>query len=501
MLRFTLNSNGQEAEELTLDGAYAVGSEGVPLRAELIFSESELVCTKRTEGPAGVALLWPVKDFGSVILETSRLMDREDPYVMALELVRGRLMRINQKREDWGLFDCEGVEEITDEIDQARALFIEAIKADEPERKTELSDKALKIALIAGEKLSHFHADIFLTRRKQTHAFTKRTIGCCIDVKNTSDEYRKMLLETMDFAYLPMPWSAVEPKQQEYDWRIFDNWIEWLIQNRIPVKVGALISFHESHIPPWLGMYETDFEMVRNLIFDHVRRIVERYGQYVYQWNVISGVHAENTFDFTFDQLMELTRVTVSLVKQLAPKAQSIIDLTMPWGEYFARNQRTIPPMLYMDMVVQSGVGFDGIGVQLIFGAPSDGMYVRDMFQISEKLDRLGNFGKPVHITAVQVPSKPLGNGSAASGGSWWRPWSEEIQARWIKEFCAIALSKPFVESIAWRDLNDRSEPSALPCGGLLRDDLKPKPAYKVLMDIRKELLASIRKPPANKPA
>src|SRR5690606_10828770 len=102
-------------------------------------------------------------------------------------------------------------------------------------------------------------------------------------------------------------------------------------------------------------MYETDFETVRNFIFEHVRRVVERYSSYVHQWDVISGIHADNTFHFTFEQLMEVTRVTASLVKQLAPRAQAVINLVYPWGEYYARNQRTIPPMLYGDMVVQSG--------------------------------------------------------------------------------------------------------------------------------------------------
>jgi len=500
MLRFDASRNGQAVENISLDGAYLVGSDGVPLRAEIQVSESELICSKRADGPAGIALLWPVEDFGSILLETSRLMERQAPYVLPLELARNRLMRINQKREDWGLFDFDGVEEIVGEIYQARDLFIEAMKTDSPADKSVIAEKALKAAIIGSEKLSHFHADIFLNRRKQTHAFSKQTIGCAIDVTNTTEGYRKILSEGFDYAYLSMPWSMVEPKQQEFDWRIFDTWVEWLIQLRIPIKVGPLVSLREANIPPWLGMYETDFETVRNLIFEHVRRMVERYGNYVCQWDVISGVHAENTFDFTFDQLMELTRITVALVKQLSPRAQCAIDIVAPWGEYFARNQRTIPPLLYMDMVVQSGVGFDGIGAQFLFGAPIDGMYVRDMFQISERLDRLGNFGKPVHVTAVQVPSKPIRNSSQNDGGNWWEPWNESIQARWVEEFYTIALSKPFVESITWLDLSDRTGQGTLPNGGLLHADMTPKPAYQALKNIRDGLLGSIRKPPINNP-
>ena len=222
--------------------------------------------------------------------------------------------------------------------------------------------------------------------------------------------------------------------------------------------------------------------------------MVERYANYIYQWDVISGVHADNTFDFSFEQLMEITRVTVALVKQLAPRAQTLINLVAPWGEYYARNQRTIPPMLYADMVVQSGIGFDGVGAQFLFGPSSDGMFVRDMFQISEKLDRLGNLGKPVHITAVQVPSRPLSNGR--SGGCWRTPWDEEIQSLWVREFYTIALSKPFIESVTWLDLADR-DAGLIPSGGLLQADLSPKPAFKVLKDARAELLGVTRRPPA----
>jgi GH35 family endo-1,4-beta-xylanase len=432
------------------------------------------------------------------MLETSRLVEREKPYNLPLELVRGRLMRISQKREDWGLFDFDGFQSVAAEIDKARDLFVDAIKEEDFSKQFKLSDRALQLAIIAGEKLAHFHADIFLTRRKQSHAFSRRTIGCTLDPRVTSDAYRQYLKDGFDFVHLPISWRLLEPKQQEYNWRLFDSWIEWLTRNRVPVHAGPLISFQESLLPDWLAMYETDFETVRNLIFDHVRRIVERYGNYVFHWDVISGVHSDNSFNFTFEQLMEVTRVSTSLVKQLAPRAQAVINLTSPWGEYYARNQRTIPPMLYADMVVQSGVGFDGLGAQLVFGAPCDGMYVRDMFQVSEKLDRLGNFGKPVHLTAVQVPSTAPADRPAGSYGGWWRkPWDETVQAQWIKEFYAIALSKPFIESVTWADLVDQPDNPLISSGGLLNADLSPKLSYKTLYSIRSQLHGAARKPPA----
>lgn len=497
MLRFAIHPGGLASKGIHLPGAYVVGSDGVPLRAEIEYKDQQIRLVKRAEGPAGLALLWPVPGAGYLMMETSRLLEREQPYSLSMELVRGRLMRMSHKREEWGLFDFDGIQPVAAEIDRARDLFVQALKADSLATQSTFADEALKVATIAGEQLSHFHAELFLNRRKQAHAFTKRVIGCTIDLANHSEEYRKRFVGAFDYAYLPLPWRLLEPKQQEFNWRPFDMWVEFLAKNRIPIKVGPLVSFHEGHVPDWLSMYETDFEVIRNMVFDHVRRVVERYGNYVHHWDVVSGVHAENIFGFTFEQLMELTRVTVLLVKQLAQRAQAVIDLVMPWGEYYARNQRTIPPMLYADMVVQSGVGFDGLGVQFLFGAGEDGMYVRDMLQISEKLDRLGNLGKPLHITAVQVPSATASEDLAGGGGCWRKPWNEQVQARWIKEFYTIALSKPFVDSITWMDLADRTGERVRPYGGLFNADLTPKAAFKVVKDIRAELLSMHRKPPS----
>ena len=121
------------------------------------------------------------------------------------------------------------------------------------------------------------------------------------------------------------------------------------------------------------------------------------------------------------------------------------------------------------------------------------------MFQVSDKLDRLGNLGKPVHITAVQVPSKMIGEKGSLGGGCWLKPWDEMVQAKWLKAFYTIALSKPFVESITWRDLADRPSNKLIPHGGLLKADLSPKAAYKVLKDLRAELASTARRPPGHR--
>ena len=500
MLAFAVYSDGRLAEEVNLSGAYVVGSDDVPLRAEISFRNGIIACKKRAAGPAGLALLWKVPEVGTILLETVRLPEREKPYTLQVELARGRLMRANQKIEEWGLFDYEGTEAIFIQINQARELLIKALQADTPAEAAALGGQSLSEAVQASEALTKLHAEVFFNRRKQGGGFPRRMFGCSVNLDGPTEVERKRLSAAFDFVTVPVGWRDVEPSEQTFHWKTLDAWVDVLSKHRMPIKGSALLSFSEPNVPEWLYIWQHDFNTVRDLAFEHMRRVMNRYGQYIDAWDVVSGIHANNSFTFNFEQLMELTRMAAAVAKQIAPNSLAVVDLVAPWGEYYARNQRTIPPLLYADMVVQSGVDFDAFGLQFHFGPGIDGMFVRDMFQISTLLDLLAKLGKPLHVSAVQVPSDIVpvssprtGEEIVIDGGQWHEPWDEEIQSEWLRQFFVIALSKPFVESISWRSLADH-EGQLVPHGGLLRADLSPKAAYHRLAKLRSDLISSSRR-------
>ena len=502
MLRFSVFTEGKPAKKLNLSSAYVVGSEQVPLRAEITFKNGTIVCTKRTAGPAAIALLWPVEDMGRVLLETTRLQEREAPYVLSVELLRGQLMRIQHKREEWGLFDGSLTRTFTEDLKQAGDLLIEGLKADDPVEAGRAADRALPLAVRAGEELSRYHAGLLLERRQQTGGFTRRVFGCQVNLDTSVEECGKYLVDAVDFVTVPVCWKQIEPTEQNYNFKPIDTWVEWLAAHGIAMKGSALVAIQEHCVPDWLYIWEHDFDTIRELVVDHIKRVVSRYSPYIQVWDVISGIHAVQGFSFNFEQLIELTRLAVTTTKQIAPRSVAVIEVVAPWGEYYARNQRTIPPMLYLEMAIQSGINFDACGLQFCFGAGTDGMYVRDMFQISSILERFGSFGKPIHITAVQVPSgAAVGKGDpkapalkVTDGGAWHEDWNETIQAEWFRDFCTIALSKPYVDSINWRELVDPEAPGPhqLPNGGLLRTDSTPKPAYNDLVALRKRIVPGV---------
>jgi len=504
MLRFRVFKDGVPPADLDLSTAYLVGSDSVPIRGEFSYANGEIVCRKRAAGPAALTLMWESKNFGNLMLETTRLPEREEPYILNLELARGRVMRLMQKREEWGLFDIPEAATINEKALEARDLLLEAITAQQdPAKASEFGDKCLQLVLPVSEQAALAHADLLLQRRIATRNFPRGAFGVRVEHAITSEAYRRALLPNADFVRMPMWRKLIEPQEQQYSWQAIDEWMEFLRRARLPVVAGPLVHFTEIAIPEWLYIWEHDYETVRDLLYEHIERVVTRYGPQVALWNVISGLHVNAQFSFTFDQLMDLTRMAVMLVKKVQPTGRTMIELTQPWGEYYATNQRSIPPMLYAEMIVQSGIQFDVFGVQLKFGMPRDGCWQRDLFQISSLLDRFAPFGKPVMISAMQVPSAAVpadfwGEDAVGVPGTWRRPWTEALQAKWLEAVTDVALSKPFVEAICWQDLVDipvkalatMSGAHSVPHGGLANFDVTPKQALKTWASLRKAVMS-----------
>ncbi len=498
MLRFQIYTDGKPGGSVNFEGAHLIGGEGLPLRSEITLQDNCIVCQKRTAGTASLSLIWPIKSAGTLMLETARLPERDEPYILNVELARGRLMRIAQKVEDWGLFDHPGLAEVNKHLNRARDLFVEALKADTPGESAKLADESLSVGIPASEAMSRVHADLFLQKKRNGGVGGRRGFGVKLPlVKGLADTMLAKVKEFSDLVSVSMPWRSLQPREHEsdYSFEIADEQIGWLVKQRTHVMAGPLISFAEDQVPDWLILYENDFDSVRDMAVEHIRRVVQRYGRYVHFWRVVSGLHGDNNLGFAFEQVMELTRVAVATVKQLAPRAVSIVEVVEPWGEYYARKNRTVPPVMYAEVLLQSGINFDAFGLRLPMGMPVRGGYTRDLFQISSLLDRFTSLGKPMHVTGYGVPSamqadprdSTSGQAEPAMAGFWRNGWAEPIQAYWAGHFSRIALSKPLLETLIWEDLFD-GQPHTVPNGGMMRGDGATKPVYDELAAVRKQL-------------
>lgn len=478
-----------KATQGELRGAHLLGTDGIPARGAVRLENSVVHIDTRVQEPLALSLLWSSAGFGTVQLETTRLPAREAPYALSLELARHRLMRINLKREEWGLYDYPGMEDIAAEIDVARDLFLKALEARDPQQAAELGDQALTRSLIASEDMTQFHAGVFLGRRTQARGFGHPFLGATVPSGLPDPGLMKHVGGAFDFARVPLVWRNVQPGEHKFEFSITDDWVKACRAAKLPIQGGPLLAFGVQSLPDWMYIWENDPESIIGCAEEFIRTTVKRYAKDVRSWLVASGLHATDALSLNFEHIIEMTRMAATITRKHAPNSQIIIDLTQPWGEYFARNPRTVPPLLYAEMVNQTGIPFDAFGLQFLFGIDADGYHLRDLLQVSALLDRLANLGKPMHITAVSAPSAcdPGKPGGFDRGGQWRKPWSPQSQADWLVAFSEVVLSKPFVESVCLHTLAD-GVGDGLPACGVLAENLTPKVAVERLAELRRRL-------------
>jgi hypothetical protein len=427
---------------------------------------------------AGLALLWPIEGFGRILLPTTCLPERDRPYILNIELARAKLMQITNRREDWSFFDSlEGLEDISKD---SQDLFIKAIQGiQDPPAASLLADASLRKATIYSEKLAHRQGKAVFDRRRKSHGFGRGCLGCRLDPNSMAKpQYLERALEYFASVTLPINWARIETRQGHFDFSLIDTCMTTLSRRKVVISAGPLLRFAPEHLPDWLLRSGVGFEKMREMAYQYVLKVVARYAQVVHRWYVISGLNTFNQFNFNFEQILEMTRAANMAVRAAGSRAIRIVEVTSPWGEYYATTPNSIPPFVYMDMVVQSGTSFDAFGLQIRFGKDEIGLHLRDMMHISSLLDLFAPIAKPLYVTDVEIPSKNGGGKfDPDAAGVWHRRWDPTRQSQWLERFYKIALSKPYVEAVNYGSLAD-GDGGVIAHSGLLTEALEPKESF-----------------------
>ena len=140
----------------------------------------------------------------------------------------------------------------------------------------------------------------------------------------------------------------------------------------MPVVGGPLLDFSRGTTPEWLSVWEHDYSTLREIAYEHMRRVITRYRRTVSRWTVCSGININDHFRLKIQEMLDLTRLSVLLVRKLHPTAEVVIEIDQPWGEHVSRNNKSLHPMLFTDMLTEAGLAIDGIGLRLQMGEPRE---------------------------------------------------------------------------------------------------------------------------------
>ncbi len=483
MIRFAVYDREGLCPNWPMVNPYLLGPEDVPVKGRIVFREGYIECKATSADAMALCVMYEAETMGHLMLQTCLLPPRKKPYILSVELARHRIKLFITKMEEWQMFDLSAEHPALRHWEEARRLFTESITTEDPL----LADQAARYSLIhaieASERLALAHADVLLHRRFGNRAASSATLGVRIRPGMAGPKIRDLVAQEFDVLVVPIRWKDLEAKEGKFTWGPLDAWMDWTREAGKPIIAGPLLDFSKAALPEWMNVWKHDFDACRDQAYDYIEKVVYRYKGAVSFWNVASGLHVNDNFEFTSDQMVNLTRMVSLHVRESRKGARTMIELVQPFGEYRARNREAIAPLHYVDRLTQEGIRFDALGVQLLFGSNTRGMNTRDIMQISNLLDRFFLLETPILVSAMGVPSMDVDN-----QGGWWRHhWDPATQAKWITQMFAVTLSKPFVESVFWTDLIDH-EDALLPGSGLVNTTGQLKPSFRRLCEVRKRL-------------
>ena len=335
MISFEVFNDGKAVQDVSANSMYMFGQDEIAVRGQMELHDGLLRSNRHGDSAIGVSTLWPVRDFGKIMLQTTRLPAKQQPYNLNVEIARGRLLRISQKREEWGMSDWSLSQEHHGLIDAAMEKFIQALcHLKEPSKASKLADESLELSVRAGEEIALAYSNSLIARRSASQGFGRHCFGCCFDPNRINDKkYLQYIKSNFHFVTIPISWRQIEEKEHERNFDVLDECVNWLSRNRIAIKVGPLLKFTPEAVPDWLYIWEHDFDQVREMAYDYVTSVVERYCRKVQAWDVVSGLNVNNCFNFSFEHVVDMTSSAVLAAKRSASRALVLVEVSQLWGD------------------------------------------------------------------------------------------------------------------------------------------------------------------------
>jgi GH35 family endo-1,4-beta-xylanase len=305
----------------------------------------------------------------------------------------------------------------------------------------------------------------------------------------------------VNYATAGFYWHVTEPTPGNITWDIINNTIgvPRLVEMGFKVKAHALIYLIDLALPPYMnaGM---SFTQLNQTVYDHVYTLVYGYRDLIDVWNVVNEAHGTGAnYGLTREEMLQIIKTGVKAINDADPGSEIVVNNAFYWfaeqmagGYLLFDDNYTMSIREYNDWLIAEGVDFDIVGQQMYDGGyasffeevgigPGMPASTFEFSVLSEILDALEKYDKPIHITEQSVSGSWNYTADWPGAGYWHKKWDYATQADFLTYFYTLVFSKPSAEAITWWDLDDNI--SFMKDGALFDKDLQPKPIFYALAD------------------
>lgn len=458
-----------------------------PTRVEI--DGQVLGCRRQNSDSSKLNLAWPVAGFGKPLVTTASLPEREAPYLLPVELARGKIVQIRNQLAVWQGAGMEIPVAFQEIHRAAQHCFARAASSQEAAEVAAVdAQEALRYAFHASELLMAAYTRQRIEQRQSQYPRLPTSLGCSLGDRATFADWETPFLEAFNSAAIPVEWRTIEPAEGDYHWEAYDAQLAWCEKQHLVPRGGPFLDLGAEGLPKWLYQWEQDYWNLQSFVCDFVETAISRYHGRIRNWEVTARANTGGGIALTEEQRLTLTAKAIEVARHADPESQLFVRVDQPWGEYQARGQHKLSPLQFADALVRADLGLNGINLEIAFGYAPGGSTTRDLLDISRMIDLWSSLSVPLQVTlaapAARGPDLQQTSDLEVDGSTSRMPWSEELQAVWADAVVQLLMSKPQVTSIFWTHFSDR-DPHRFPHAGLVGSANQPRPALERLVRLR----------------
>ncbi len=307
-------------------------------------------------------------------------------------------------------------------------------------------------------------------------------------------KYKELFKGLFNLATLPFYWQDTEPEKGKFRYDQDEphihrrppvsRCVEFCKENGIRMKAHCLN--YDGCCGQWVKDLQTH-QQVREALEERFRQCAQRYAQDIPGWEVTNETlvlydQPAGRTKFYFEP--DFVEWSFKKAREYFPHNRLIInDNHETVWQYFLHHRSAYYMQIKQELA--QGTPIDSIGMQYHFFYPrEEELKMAQKFYnpkfICEVMDLYGEFGLPMQITEVTIPSYSND------------PEDEEIQAQLLKNLYSLWFSHPNMEAIVYWNLAegylgpvfDMQAGENYYHGGFLRKDFTCKPAYTAVHDL-----------------
>lgn len=490
VMRFEVHPANMLDEWPELHRAYISGFDGRVFPTRIEVEESVIACRRQAGDSGKLHIAWPVKGFGRPVITTSCLREQEEPYNLTVELARGKICQVRNQLATWEGVGMKIPDHFHPPHRESHRLFAQAAcLKDDPKEASRLADLAIAESCQASELLVQHYIKQRLTVRCHRSQQLPASLGCNLGNTGPNDDWRSQICTKFTAASIPVEWKYVEPTEGEYHWYLYDEQVEWCVENKMLMRGGPLLDMSPGGLPEWLSQWEHDFFNLQSFLCDYVETAISRYLGKIRTWEISSRVNTGGALQLNEENRLTLVARTLEVARQVDEEAKLLIRVDQPWGEYQARGQHRLSPAQFIDALLRCGVGLSGVNLEIAVGYSPRGSASRDVLDFSRMIDQWSALEIPLHVTLI-VPSSTAKDQHAnpdmeVEEAGWKSAWSESMQAAWLDAHFPLLMAKQSVVGIFWGNLSDETA-HEYPNSGLINGSGGPKAVLEQFAETRR---------------